>query len=166
MVGLKCSYSPILCLLSCLPLSSLFGKQCRLCAAHVRWSISSLLQSPEAELKEAAVTWVTSASHAETSSVARWLLSRDLSGLCPWASCVFPFHTSSFSQTLLYIPAGSIFIFGGSDPQASGASGNTFWAHNTCTQCAGPSDGPDGTIVCTCVNRAAGMRVMQQLAGP
>ncbi|KAM7332413.1 hypothetical protein ACRRTK_009121 [Alexandromys fortis] len=42
---------------------------------------------------------------------------------------------------------GSIFIFGGSDPQASGASGNTFWAHNTCTQCAGPSDGPDGTIV-------------------
>lgn len=50
------------------------------------------------------MTWVTSASHAETSSVARLLLSRDLSGLCLWTSCVFLFHAASFLEHLCISP--------------------------------------------------------------
>lgn len=133
---------------------------------HIRWSISSLLQSPEAELKEEAMTWVTSASHAETSSVARWLLSRDLSGLCPWASCVFPFHASSFlKQLCIYLQAASSSL-GDQIPKPQGLQ-EILSGHTTiCAQCEGPSDGPDGMSVCACVNGAVGMRVMQQLAGP
>lgn len=112
------------------------------------------------------MTWVTSASYAKTSSVARWLLSRALSGLCPWATCVFRFRTSSFLKHLcIYLQAASSSL-GDRIPKPQGLQ-EILSGHTTiCAQCAGPSDGPDGVSVCACVNRAAGMRAVQQLAGP